>query len=194
IAVIDQVLIPAVTLVLSHREQNEISDDDTEFVLAVVAETLDQLPSTANAMTPRANIIGLTTRQQADDLVLEMLRTAYGRDRVTLMSHELTAEEAVRAAIRQAPAMICIAAAASTRGSEIRSYCRRIRSESPETRIVVMRPQLPEEEAPRAVDRFREAGADSLVVDAEEAVNAIDRLLLAVAEPASKPRQLPAHA
>ncbi len=47
IAVIDQVLIPAVTLVLSHREQNEISDDDTEFVLAVVAETVEQLPSTA---------------------------------------------------------------------------------------------------------------------------------------------------
>jgi predicted PurR-regulated permease PerM/methylmalonyl-CoA mutase cobalamin-binding subunit len=194
IAVIDQVLIPAVTLVLSHREQNEISDDDTEFVLAVVGETLEQLPSTANAMTPSANIIGLTAREQADDLMLEMLRTAYGRQRITLMSHELTAEEAVRAAIRQAPAMICIAAAASTRGSEIRNYCRRIRHESPETRIVVMRPQLPEEEAPRAVDRFREAGADSLVVDAKEAVNAIDRLLLTTAEAASEPRQLSAHA
>lgn len=194
IAVIDQVLIPAVTLVLSHREQNEISDDDTEFVLAVVGETLEQLPSTANAMTPSANIIGLTTRQQADDLMLEMLRTAYGRQRITLMSHELTAEEAVRAAIRQAPAMICIAAAASTRGSEIRNYCRRIRHESPETRIVVMRPQLPEEEAPRAVDRFREAGADSLVVDAKEAVVAIDRLLPTTAEAASQHRQLSAHA
>jgi predicted PurR-regulated permease PerM/methanogenic corrinoid protein MtbC1 len=194
IAVIDQVLIPAVTLVLSHREQNEISDDDTEFVLAVVAETVDQLPSTANATSPSANIIGLTVREQADDLVLEMLRTAYGRERIRLMSPELTAEEAVRAAIRQAPAMICIAAAASTRGSEIRNYCRRIRSESPETRIVVMRPQLPEEEAPRAVDRFRDAGADSLVVDAKEAVNVIDRLLTEVAEPASKPRQLSVHA
>jgi predicted PurR-regulated permease PerM len=194
IAVIDQVLIPAVTLVLSHREQNEISDDDTEFVLAVVAETLEQLPSTANALSPRANIIGLTTRQHADDLVLEMLRTAYGRERITLLSHELSAEEALRAAIRQAPAMICIAAAASTRGSEIRNYCRRIRSESPETRIVVMRPQLPEEEAPRAVDRFRDAGADSLVVDAKEAVSAIDRLLTAAPEPASRPRPLSVHA
>jgi predicted PurR-regulated permease PerM len=194
IAVIDQVLIPAVTLVLSHREQNEISDDDTEFVLAVVAETVDQLPSTANATSPSANIIGLTVREQADDLVLEMLRTAYGRERIRLMSPELTAEEALRAAIRQAPAMICIAAAASTRGSEIRNYCRRIRSESPETRIVVMRPQLPEEEAPRAVDRFRDAGADGLVVDAKEAVNVIDRLLTEVAEPASKPRHLSVHA
>jgi predicted PurR-regulated permease PerM len=194
IGVIDQVLMPTITLVLSHREQTEITEDDAAFVLDVVAETLQQLPSTAHAMLPRASIIGLTVRAPADELILAMLRTAYGRERITLTSPELTAEEALRAAIRQAPAMICIAAAASTRGSELRNYCRRIRSELPDTRIVVLRPQLPEEEAPRAIDRFREAGADSLVVDVKEAVVTIDRLLPATEELASKPRPLSAHA
>jgi predicted PurR-regulated permease PerM len=198
IAVIDDVLVPTVTLVLSHREQNEISEDDTEFVLDVVAETLQQLPSIENVMVPKATIIGLTVRAPADELVLEMLRTAYGRDRITVMSPELSAEEALRAAIRQAPALICIAAAASTRGSELRNYCRRIRGELPETRIIVMRPQLPEDEAPRSIERFREAGANSLVVDAKQAVAAIDRLLAANAEsadPASRsPHQLSARA
>ncbi len=88
IAVIDDVLIPTVTLVLSHREQNEISEDDAAFVLDVVAETLQQLPSIGNVVMPRTNIIGLTVRAPADDLVLEMLRTAYGRDRISLLSHE----------------------------------------------------------------------------------------------------------
>lgn len=197
VAVIDHVLIPTVTLVLSHREQNEISEDDAEFVLDVVAETLQQLPSTAQAMLPKATIIGLTVHAPADDLVLEMLRTAYGRERITLMAPELTAEEALRAAIRQAPALFCIAAAASTRGSELRNYCRRIRHELPDTRIIVMRSQLEEDEAPRSIDRFREAGADSLVVNAKEAVVAIDRLLTARAEPvepAGKPRHLSARA
>lgn len=197
IAVIDDVLVPTVTLVLSHRDQNEISEDDTEFVLDVVAETLQQLPSVENPMIPPAKIIGLTVRAPADDLVLEMLRTAYGRERITLMSPEMTAEEALRAAIRQAPAMICIAAAASTRGSELRNYCRRIRSELPETRIVVMRPQMPDEEAPRSIERFREAGASSLVVGAKQAVTAIDRLLAANAEstePARSPPKLSAQA
>jgi hypothetical protein len=131
-----------------------------------------------------------------------MLRAAYGRERIALMSSELTAEEALRAAIRQAPAVICIAAAASTRGSELRNYCRRIRSELPDTHIVVMRPQQAEDEGPRSIDRFREAGANSLVVGAKQAVAAIERLLTAgnvseeseAAEPASKPRQLSAHA
>lgn len=197
IAVIDQVLIPTVTLVLSHREQNEISEDDTDFVLDVVAETLGQLPSTADAMSPKASIVGLTVRAPADDLILEMLRTAYGRERITLMSPELTADDALRAAIRQSPAVVCIVAAASTRGSELRNYCRRIRHELPDTRIVVMRPQLPEEEAPRAIDRFREAGADCLVVGAKEAVVAIDRLLTANTGPVEstdQPRHLSAHA
>jgi hypothetical protein len=60
-----------------------------------------------------------------------------------------------------------------------------------------MRPQLPEEEAPRAVDRFREAGADCLVVTAQDAVVSIDRLLTDGPEPVEavdQPRQLPAHA
>ncbi len=46
-----------------------------------------------------------------------------------------------------------------------------------------MRPQLPEDDAPRSVERFREAGADSMVVDAKQAVVAIDRLLAANSEP-----------
>ena len=95
--------------------------------------------------------------------------------------------------------MICIAAAASTRGSELRNYCRRIRSELPGTRIIVMRPQLPDDEAPRSIERFREAGANCMVVGAKQAVAAIDRLLAANAESASaeatgKPHQLSAQA
>jgi len=181
LGVIDEVLIPTVTLVLSHREQNEITEDDAEFVLDVIAETVQQLPTLEGVM-PQATIVGLTVRAPADDLILEMLRTAYGRERITSMPPEMTAEEALRAAIRQAPAMICIAAAASTRGSELRNYCRRIRSESPDTRIIVMRPQLPDDEAPRSSERFRAAGVDSLVMGAKEAVITIDRLLAANAE------------
>jgi hypothetical protein len=200
VAVIDQVLIPTVTSVLSHREQNEISEEDTAFVLDVVAEILHQLPSADRTTLAAGDVIGLTVRAPADELVLEMLRKACGRECMTLMPAELSAEEALRAAIRQAPALICIAAAASTRGSELRNYCRRIRSELPDTRILVMRPQLAEDGAPRSVERFREAGADCMVLGAKETVVAIDRLLTPRAEdeeraPAeSQPRPLSAHA
>lgn len=189
ISVIDQILIPAVTLVQQHREQNEISEEDATFVLDMIAETVQQLPSTADPSVPVARIIGLTVRAPADDLILEMLRTAYGRERVAVAPAEMSSEEAVRAAIRQAPAMICIAAAALTRGSELRNYCRRIRSALPDIKIIVLRPQmLTDEEVPRSVERFREAGADCLVIGAKEAVVAIDQMLPATIEAPSQPR------
>jgi hypothetical protein len=73
--------------------------------------------------------------------------------------------------------MICIAAVASARGSELRNYCRRIRSSLPNTKIVVLRPRLTDEDTPRSTERFKEAGADCLVVSAKEAVVAIEKLL-----------------
>jgi hypothetical protein len=194
ISVIDQILLPTVTLVQHHREQSEIGEDDADFVMDVIAETLEQLPSTADPTVPAASIVGLTVRAPADEIVLEMLRTAYGRERIALMSPELTAEEALRAAIRQAPALICIAAAASTRGSEMRNYCRRIKSALPDTKIVVMRPQLTDEETPLSAERFREAGADCLVLGAKDAVVAIDRMLPATTEAHSQPRSVAARA
>lgn len=194
IGVIDQILLPTVTLVQHHREQNEIGEDDADFVMDVIAETLQQLPSTANPAAPAASIIGLTVRAPGDEIVLEMLRTAYGRERIAVMSPEQTAEEALRTAIRQAPALICIAAAASTRGSEMRNYCRRIKAAQPDTRIVVMRPQLTDEERPLSAERFREAGADCLVLGAMDAVVAIDRKLPIPTEAKSQPRTVAARA
>lgn len=194
VSVIDQILIPTVTLVQHHLEQNEIGEDDAAFVLDVIGETVQQLPSTADPTVPAASIIGLTVRAPCDELVLEMLRTAYGRDRIVLTSPDLSSEEALRVAIRQAPAMICIAAAASTRGSELRNYCRRIRGALPDTKIIVLRPQLTDEETPRSIERFREAGADCLVVGAKDAIVAIDRMLPATTEAPSQPRAVVARA
>lgn len=198
VSVIDQILLPTVTLVLQHHEQNEISDDEATFVLDVVAETLQQMSATAEEGQAVASIVGLTVRSPADQLVLEMLRTAYGRERIGTISSELNADEALRMAIRQQPAMICIAAAALTRGSELRNFCRRIRSALPETRVIVLRPQLAEDETPRSVERFKEAGADCLVLTVKDALAAIERLLplknRTEEESPSKARALPLHA
>jgi predicted PurR-regulated permease PerM len=176
IDVIDQVLMPTVTLVLQHRDQNEITDDDATFVLDVIAETLQQLPTNTDAARPAVSIVGLAAPEMADLLVLEMLRTAYGRERITPMAPELTAEEAVLVAIRQKPKMICIAGTQSTRGSELRNYCRRLRSALPDAKIVVLRPQLTEDQTPLSSERFKEAGADCLALGTKEAVVAIEKL------------------
>ncbi len=196
IDVIDQVLMPTVTLVLQHRDQNEITEDDATFVLDVIAETLQQLPTNTEPTRPGSHIIGLAPPTMADLLILEMLRTAHGRERISPMPPELTTEEALLIAIRQKPPMICIAGTASTRGSELRNYCRRIRSALPSTRIVVLRPQLTEDQTPLSSDRFKQAGADCLALGTKEAVVAIERLLEERGEvaTAASPRPAQAHA
>jgi predicted PurR-regulated permease PerM len=197
IDVIDQVLMPTVTLVLQHREQNEITEDDATFVLDVIAETLQQLPANPDAQLPSANIIGLASPTMADMLILEMLRIAYGRERIGPMPPELTTEEALLIAIRQKPRMICIAGSAMTRGSELRNYCRRIRSALPDIKIVVLRPQLTEDQMPISTQRFKEAGADCFALGAKEAVAAIENLLTErqrVTEQTGSPRAAQAHA
>jgi predicted PurR-regulated permease PerM len=198
IDVIDQVLLPTVTLVLQHRDQNEITEDDETFVLDVVAETLQQMPVNESAKRPNANIIGLAAPTMADLLILEMLRTAYGREHISPMAPQLTTEEALLIAIRQKPRMICIAGTATTRGSELRNYCRRVRSALPETKILVLRPQLTEDQTPLSTERFKEAGADCLALGTKEAVVAIERLLAdqqSVAEKkSSSPRAAQVHA
>jgi predicted PurR-regulated permease PerM len=197
IDVIDQVLMPTVTLALQHRDQNEITEDDATFVLDVVAETLQQMPSNADAGRPSANIIGLAAPAMPDLLILEMLRIAYGRDRISPMPPQLTTEEALLIALRQKPRMICIAGTATTRGSELRNYCRRIRSSLPDTKIVVLRPQLTEDATPLSTERFKEAGADCLALGTKEAVVAMENLLSdeqSVTQKKSGPRAAQAHA
>lgn len=196
IAVIDEVLMPTVTLVLQHRDQNEITDDDATLVLDVIAETLQQLPSNAGMVRPAGSIMGLAIPTMADLLMLEMLRTAYGRERIASMAPELTAEEALLIAIRQKPRMVCIAGTATTRGSELRNYCRRIRSALPDIKIVVLRPSLTEDQMPLSTERFKEAGADHLALSAKEAVAVMERLLEQQGSEktaASSPRPAQAH-
>jgi predicted PurR-regulated permease PerM len=196
IAVIDEVLMPTVTLVMQHRDQNEITEDDATLVLDVIAETVQQLPSNAGMARPAASIIGLAIPTMADLLMLEMLRTAYGRERIAPTAPELTTEEALLIAIRQKPRMVCIAGTATTRGSELRNYCRRIRSALPDIKIVVLRPPLTEDQMPLSTERFKEAGADHLALSTKEAVAAMERLLeqRATADSAAtSPRPVQAH-
>jgi hypothetical protein len=67
----------------------------------------------------------------------------------------------------------------------------------PDVKIVVLRPQLTEDQTPLSTERFKEAGADCLALATKEAVAAIERLLADqqnVAEKKSSPRAAQAHA
>ncbi len=96
---------------------------------------------------------------------------------MTLIPPELSADEALNEAIEQRPVVVCIGAISPTRGAEVRNFCRRLRNAVPETKVIVLRPLVVEVDVERSSTRMHEAGADIVVHNAKEAVEAIQKLL-----------------
>ena len=176
IGVIHEVLLPALLLVSQHRTQNEITEEDELFILGMINETALQIaPVDANG--PAAPVIGLAARTSADQTALELLRAAVGAKSMTLIPLELAADEAVSDAIQQRPLAVCVGAISPTRGAEVRNFCRRLRGAMPETKLVVLRPLALDVDAERSSSRMQDAGADIVVTNVKDAVEAIERLL-----------------
>jgi hypothetical protein len=96
---------------------------------------------------------------------------------MTLVPLDLSADEALAETIERRPLAVCIGEISLTRGAEVRNFCRRLRNSLPGTKIIVLRPAVVEADLERSSTRIHEAGADIVVVNAKDAVEAIERLL-----------------
>jgi hypothetical protein len=74
------------------------------------------------------------------------------------------------------PVVVCVVAISPTRGSEVRTYCRRLRGLLPEAKLLVLRPHLADADVSRATARMKEAGADFVVTSVAEATDVIASL------------------
>jgi hypothetical protein len=70
----------------------------------------------------------------------------------------------------------------------VRNYCRRIRTELPETRILVLRPTLAEADLSKSTLRMKQAGADCVATSTKEASEAIANLLAGRERPRTEVR------
>ena len=179
VGVIHEVLLPALMLVSQHRSQNEITEEDAVFILDVIKETVLQMAS-GDESELVAPVIGLAARAPEDQTALELLRMAVGARSMTLIPLDLSADEALNDTIEQRPVAVCIGAISPTRGAEVRNFCRRLRNAVPETKVIVLRPPALDVDMERSSTRMHEAGADMIVTNAKEAVEAIEGLLAGV--------------
>ncbi len=178
IGVIDQVLMPTLLLLMQHRSQQEITTEDAEFVLDNVSETVQLIAPAATVQAePTPRIVGLAARTQVDQLALEMLAAALRPECIERVPDDLSPERALRCVLDKPPAVVCITALSATRGAEVRNYCRKIRAEAPDTKIVVLRPTLSEVDVTRSIERLREAGAHCVVGTTQAAVQSLSELL-----------------
>jgi predicted PurR-regulated permease PerM len=177
VGVIDEMLVPTLTLLIQHRAQEEVTNEDAEFVMDVVSETVQQIAPSANFDSRAPRIVGLATRTAVDQLVLDMLAASLCPECVEIVPDDLSPEKAVRCVIDKPPALVCIVSISPTRGSELRNYCRRLRQQIPDTKLLVVRPILAEADATRSIERIKEAGANCVVTSMREAIEAVNGLL-----------------
>lgn len=175
----DSVLIPALTMALQHRAQNDITEDDYHFILEATAEIVQQFRAAPQPVDESAlPIVGFSTRTPVDQLLLEMLCLAVNSSEMRFkpVNAELDASGAIDAAIALRSDLVCIASLSPTRGSEVRNYCRRLRAERPGAKLLVLRPNVADTDVSRSASRMKEAGADCVVTSIAEALQGIEKL------------------
>jgi predicted PurR-regulated permease PerM len=185
VGVMDQVLLPALSMTVQHRIQKEITEEDEAFVVDVTGESIQQLklePGTPRKGTP---VMGVAMRRPADPVALEMLRVAAAAEGIPMQTVDprLSFEDALAKIVAERAPLVCIVALGPSGGADARKLCRRIRAEELDCRLLVLRPQLSDADVSHSNARIKEAGADCVAASVSEAVAAMSQLLAAAGEP-----------
>ncbi len=193
VSAMDDVLIPALQLGEQHRAQDEITVDDMTSIVESTGEIVAQMRARQTAPAQGdEHVLMISASSSADRLVLDMLATAMeacGR-RVTVVGAEEDVRGAATLAMTLRPDLTCIVAISLTHGSEVRGYCRTLRSSIPGAKLLVLRPLTPAQNPESAVTRLKEAGADRVAVSIQQALQEADELLKATGRDASTESRL----
>jgi predicted PurR-regulated permease PerM len=185
VGVMDQVLIPALSLTLQHQVQKEITDEDASFIIDVTAESIDQLGlESAAPVEGVAPVLGIA-RTAADQVALDMLQAAVGATGVPMrvVDGRLSFEDALAQVFAAHPPLLCIVALGPGGGAEARKLCRRVRAEGLDIKLLVLRPHLTDADVSQSTVRMKEAGADCVAASVSEVLAGINQLLAAAGEP-----------
>jgi hypothetical protein len=175
----DVVLIPALALAVQHHARGEITDEDYDFILESTVDIVQQFKPAAKEREPSVlPIVGVATRTPVDQVVLEMLCLAVKSTEARFQPIGADADgvRAIERAIGMHPELICIVSLSPTRGSEARGYCRQVRAQEPQTKLLVLRPNVADTDSSRSAARIKEAGADRVAATIAEALEAIEKL------------------
>lgn len=179
VGMMDGMLIPALSLAMQHRSQGELNAEDFDFVIAATTEFVEQIKVEHAASTEQGpRIVGLAARTHVDQLVLDMLCIGVNSTAapVHAVSGSVDSATALAQAVAQRPQIACIVALSPTRGAEVRSYCRKLRAERPETKLLVLRPAPIDGDFGSSNVRMREAGADCVAGTIQEAMAELEKL------------------
>ena len=193
--VFDEVLVPALILAAADRARREISEAEQNFVLRQVREAVRRLGETpaggegvgrtgADAPPPGepgAYLLGIPARSEGAQITLDMLCQLLDPLKVRRLSIATLASEVIAVVYQKVPDLICISALPPGGVAHARYLCKRLRTQFPQARILVVRPGLQEDpvlDMSTVIRRLTEAGADRVAVSVTEARALVPQMLV----------------
>ena len=144
VAVLDEVVMPAVAVAKADRARGELSDDDVAALAPAFARVVRDLDDRAPDAAPDSDHPTLVIGCPADDafdhvalLALETAMPASSDTTIEIVSPELMSAEVVGFVAERRAAIVCVATVAPGAVAPVRYLVKRLRQRVPEVRIVV---------------------------------------------------------
>ncbi len=170
---LDNVVVPALGLMVHDLNVEAISQLDADRVVADVSDIVSRLappPLRENAPAADRRVLGIAAESNADLLLLQMLHFTLAEQSARLLPvSQLNRADALAAAIHAAPTLVCLAALPPSANVNARFLCRRLRAALPNAYIVVLMPEPESHRSKEAAARLREAGANGIASSLREA-------------------------
>lgn len=137
----DEVLLPALIYTRGDRARGRLTDDEVQFVARASREILEGTFTPSAAVPVRARVLGVTGRDELDEVALRMLSDVLAPSGVVVeaMSSETLTSEVVSRVEETRPAGICVVALPPGGLAHTRYLLKRLRARFPEVGIVVGR-------------------------------------------------------
>lgn len=176
VAAVDQLLIPALRLMVADQRLHAINQDAADRLVSDLDGLVTRLQvGSGGAALQSRGIVAVAAESRADALLLRLLSGALAERGVAVHAVPPGArEQSLASTLAQGPALICISALPPAGNTNARYLCRRLRAALPRAYIVVLAPETEHLRSREADARLREAGANQVVSTMQEAT----RLLL----------------
>ena len=184
----DDLLIPVLAAMKRDRQRDELTEEDEKFILQSIREIMEGLEAENPVAAPADSavgegaepqrivvIMGCPARDEADRLALEMLIHLIHplRWELSITALATLTGELIDSVTTQHPPLICISALPPGGITQTRYLCKRLKSTSPDTKIVVGRwggKGTPEQRSAH----LKQTGADQIATSLLDARNQIE--------------------
>jgi predicted PurR-regulated permease PerM len=167
----DELLLPALVMANRDREHEALPPEDARDLFRELRRIIEDVPAQkcpaaegnkeSGGNKLRGVVLGCPAEDDADEMILEMLRQLIEpcEVRLEVLSADTLAAEILERVGEEKPAVVCIATLPPNGLSSVRYLCKRLRAQFPELKIVVSR-LGPGENLDKSRQRLLAAGAN----------------------------------